>query len=68
MADTQHTPHLAVGVLFDRMSWAELRAYVHLCRDIPDAEPVALNYDRDSYELVGLEEYVPASAVMPNGA
>lgn len=68
MADTQHTPHLTVGVLFDNMTWAELRAFVHLCRDLPDADRVGFMVDPNSYEFTGLEEYVPASAVMPDGA
>lgn len=65
MADQQHTPRITVSIPFDGMTWAELRAFVHLCRDTPDAETVRLTLDRDSYGIVGLEERVPVSSVAP---
>ena len=70
MADSQHThaPTLLVGVRLDGMTWAELRAFVHLCRDVGDEERVGLTIDPNGYEYAGLEEFVPASAVMPDGS
>lgn len=70
MADSQHThvPALTVGVLFDGMTWAELRAFVHLCRHVGDEERVGFTLDPNGYEYAGLEEIVPASAVMPDGS
>ena len=65
MVDEQHTPCITVSIPFDGMTWAELRAFVHLCRDTPDAEPVELTLDRDSYNVVGFEERVPVSSVAP---
>lgn len=70
MADSQHThvPTITVGVLFDGMTWAELRAFVHLCRDVGDEVRVGLTIDPNGYEYAGLEEIVHVSAVMPHGS
>ena len=65
MVVSKRTPRITVGVPFDGMTWAELRAFVHLCRDTPDAEPVELTLDRDSYNIVGFEQRVPVSSVTP---
>ncbi len=65
MVVSESTPRITVGVPFDGMTWAELRSFVHLCRDTPDAEPVELTLDRDSYNIVGFEERVPVSSVAP---
>ena len=69
MADSQHTrvPTITVGVLFDGMTWAELRAFVHLCRFVADEERVGFTVDPNGYEYAGLEEIVPTEAVLPHG-
>ena len=70
MADNQHThtPTLQVGVRLDGMTWAELRAFVHLCRDVPDDRAVGISIDPNGYEYAGLEEVIPVQSVMPDGS
>jgi hypothetical protein len=70
MADSQHThtPSVTVGVLLAELTWAELRTFVHLCRGIDDSERVGVTFDRDSFDRIGLEEIIPVSVVMPDGA
>lgn len=69
MAENQHThiPIVTVGVRLDGMTWAELRAFVHLCRDVPDDCTVGISIDPNGYEYAGLEETVPVESVMPDG-
>ena len=65
MVVSKSTPRITVSIPFDGMTWAELRAFVHLCRDTPGAETVGLTIDRDSYDIVGFEQRVPVSSVAP---
>lgn len=70
MADSQHThtPSLTVSIPLEGMTWAELRAFVHLCRETPDEVLVGFVFDPHDFDRIGLEETVAASAVMPDGS
>lgn len=67
MATENNTPGrpavLSVGINFDGMTWADLRAFVALCGNIPDDDEVGMRLAENQCELAGLEEWVhlPAS-------
>lgn len=61
MAPTNDTPkpsHLWAGVNLQGLTWGDLRAFVEICRDVPDDVEIGMDYD-DNYEVTGLRECIP---------
>lgn len=56
--DDTPTARLKISVRFDGMTWAELRAFVNLCKGVSDTEPVSFTVDPHSFDFEGLEEIV----------
>ena len=56
-----------ITLLFDDMTWADLRAFVALNERLPGNEPVGIDTDLMSDDVIGLYEYASAEDVMPRG-
>lgn len=57
--DTPKPSVLWVGVDLDGMTWRDLRAFVNICRDVPDDVEVGHEVDPYGQDMRGLRECIP---------